>query len=112
MNEVVTGGAGDEELVMLLPTLFDHPLTRGYGGPQFSIVEAVNGVHVRGLQHLFELLRDASDTWLEITFAGRGQEVLIFDREELETSTEEILNDNGIRYRHSSDLEGAWPRDR
>lgn len=112
MNEVRTTDTGDDELVMLLPTLFDHPLTRGYGGPQFSIVEAVNGVHVRGLRHLVELLRDASDTYLELTFAGRGQEVLIFDREELESSTEEILNDNGIRYRHSSDLEGVWPEDR
>ena len=110
MNEVVDReGGGAEELVMMLPTLFDHPLTRGYGGPQFSIVAALNGTPVRSLAHLVELLRDASEPFLEFTFAGRGQEVLIFDREELEASTEEILDENGIRYRHSSDLNGAWP---
>jgi hypothetical protein len=97
---------------MLLPTLFDHPLTRGYGRPQFAIVEALNGTPVQSLRHLVELLRDTTDPFLELTFAGRGQEVLVFEREELERSTEEILDERGIRYRHSPELEGIWPSGR
>ena len=108
MNHVAPG----EELVMVLPTLFDHPLTRGYGGPQFSIIDTVNGTPIKSLRQLVEVLRDSTERFVEFRFAGYGQEVLVFDREELERSTEEILNDSGIRYRHSSDLDGVWPRDR
>jgi S1-C subfamily serine protease len=109
MNEVAPGG---EELVMLLPTLFDHALTRGYGRPQFAVVDTLNGTVVENLAHLVELLRDSTETYLELAFAGRGQEVLVFEREELERSTEEILDERGIRYRHSADLDGIWPADR
>ena len=109
MNEVAPGG---EELVMLLPTLFDHALTRGYGRPQFAVVETLNGTKVKSLAHLVELLRDSTETYLELAFAGRGQEVLVFEREELERATEEILDERGIRYRHSADLDGVWPADR
>ena len=68
----------------------------------------VNGVAVKNLKHLVELVRDSRDEFLEFRFAGRLQETLIFRRSELIAATDDILSDNSIRKQCSDDLLPVW----
>ena len=52
-------------------------------------------------------MRDASGEYVTLKFAG-NYEALVFRRKELMASTEEILADEGIRYRSSPDLRDVW----
>jgi hypothetical protein len=88
--------------------MFPQRLAKGYSDPAFSVVEEVNGIRVRNLRHLVETLRDAKERYVVLRFAERGAEHLVFEREKIEATTEEILNDNGIRDRCSPDLREVW----
>ncbi len=96
-----------EELVVLGPRMFTHPITEGFDNQSFGVVTEVNGVKVRNLAHFVETVRDADDKYLTLNIAG-GYERLVFRREELIESTEEILDEEGIRYQSSPDLEKIW----
>jgi S1-C subfamily serine protease len=97
-----------EELVLVPGPMFPHRLTRGYGNPVAQVVKSVNGVPIQNLRHLVETLRAQQDRFVEIQFAEKGSDVLIFDRAEITAATEEILSDNGIRQQYSPDLRAAW----
>ncbi len=101
-----------EELVMIAGPFFSHVITRGYSPPTYRVVESLNGTHVKNLLHLVELLRDSKDELLVFTFAGQAGEDLVFRRDELLASTEEVLNDNGIRAQGSAAPMAAWGRGR
>lgn len=106
----IIGRIGDEtefegEQIVVLPSpFFPHRVTRGYELGVLPVVETVNGVKVKNLAHLAELIRDAEGQFIEFTFAGTTNETLVFDREQLAGSTEDILNDAGIRERASADI--------
>ncbi|MEM6855151.1 MAG: trypsin-like peptidase domain-containing protein [Planctomycetota bacterium] len=93
-----------EELVCVTAPFFPHPLVRGYDNPLFNVVEAVNGEPVKNLEHLVRLLNESEDEFLEFTFGEFSAEQFVFNRQDMKDSTEEILNDNGIRYQSSKDL--------
>lgn len=97
-----------EELVVVASPMFSHRLTKGYSQPTMGLIESMNGIRVRSLRHLAELLRDNEAEYMEFKFAGHGLETLVFRRQELADSTEEILSENGIRKRASDDLAGIW----
>ena len=97
-----------EELVMLTAPLFTHPISKGYQSLGGAILSEVNGVEIKNLRHLVELLRDSQDEFLEFRFAGRLHETLIFRRAELVAATEDILSDNSIRKQCSDDLMPVW----
>jgi len=63
---------------------------------------------VRNLKHLVELIRDSRDRYLVFEWSDKYVESLVFDREELLKSTEEVLADNGIRNAMSDDLVATW----
>jgi len=63
------------------------------------VLKAINGVPVRNLKHLVELIRDSRDRYLVFEWFDRDVESLVFNREELLKSTEEVLADNDIRNR-------------
>ena len=63
------------------------------------MLKAINGVPVRNLKHLVELIRDSRDRYLVFEWFDRDVESLVFNREELLKSTEEVLADNDIRNR-------------
>src|SRR6185437_12257921 len=86
----------------------DHRLTKGYSQPTMGVVQSMNGIRVRSLRHQAELLRYTKAEYLEFKFGGHGLETLVFRRQEIADSTEEILSDNGIRKRASDDLLGLW----
>ncbi|HWB09387.1 MAG TPA: trypsin-like peptidase domain-containing protein [Pirellulales bacterium] len=97
-----------QELVLVASPMFPHRLTKGYSTPTMAAVETLNGIPVRNLRHLAELLRYMTAEYLEFKFAGHGVETLVFRRQEIADATEEILSDNEIRKRASDDLAGIW----
>jgi len=97
-----------EELVVVASPLLPHKLGKGYGNPQGEVVRSLNGVPVKNLRHLVELLRDARDEFVVLDFARPGAEALVFVRKEVEAATDEILTDGGIRSQGSAELMAVW----
>jgi S1-C subfamily serine protease len=97
-----------EELVIVPAPFFSHRLSKGYDSPALRVVEQLNGTQVKNLAHLVEMLRDGKDEFLEFKFAGTEAETLVFPRQAMIDSTEEILTDNGIRKQGSPELEAIW----
>lgn len=100
-----------EEVVIISSRLFDHPSTKDYGQPLFRSVKAINGKPITSLRNLAETLRDLKDEFVVITFHDHPTETLVFSRAEMESSTKQILEDNGIRYRSSPDLRSVFKDD-
>ena len=101
----------NEELVIVASPLFPHRITRGYDDPNRAVLSEVNGVQIKNLRHLVEILRDIQDEQLSFKFASSGvltHETMVFNRAELVEATAKILEDNGIRYPYSADLRGVW----
>jgi S1-C subfamily serine protease len=96
-----------EEVVVLGYALLNHRITKGYGPQHFAVVSQVNGTAVHNLSHLVELLRDAKTEYITFRLAG-AYETLVFRRDELDKSTEEILANEDIRSRGSEDLLKIW----
>jgi S1-C subfamily serine protease len=97
-----------EEMVVVPSPFFPDKLVKGYGSPQGQVVKSVNGVAIKNLHHLVEVLRDARQEYITFAFWGMNTETLVFTRAQIERSTEEILNDNGIRAQGSPDLMALW----
>jgi S1-C subfamily serine protease len=97
-----------EGLVVIPSPLFPHKLSQGYTNPVGAVVESVNGIRVKNLGHLVEILRDSRDEFITIVFANRWSESLVLPRSEAVAQTESILNDNGIRNQGSADMLAIW----
>ena len=93
-----------EQLIVLPSPFFPHRVTKGYGLGILPVLETINGEDVKNLAHLAELLRDAEGEFIEFKFAGTTNETMVFDRQKLEDSTEDVLDDAGIRSRASDDV--------
>jgi len=96
-----------EELVVVT-SMFPHRISDGYTNATGQVVSHVNGVPIRNLHHLVETLRDSNDRFVEFEFADKYVETLIFNRNEAQAATAEILVDNGIREQVSKDLRDVW----
>lgn len=99
-----------EELVILASSLLPHPITKGYEVALNPTLKSINGIDVRSVAHLVEIIRDNDEDSLIFEFYDRSQETLIFDAQELDESTEEILEDNSIRNRGSDRFMEIWDR--
>jgi hypothetical protein len=97
-----------EELVIVPSPFLPHRLSIGYGTPAFKVVKAVNGVPIKNLLHLVQVLRDSKDELLTIEYATRSAETMVFPRAGMLAATDEILTDNGIRAMGSPDVLAAW----
>lgn len=102
-----------EELVGVFSPMFSHRITKGYNtkATGMGIVSHVNDVPVKNLAHLVEMLRDNKAEFVEFRFANSQSERIIFDRQEIEAATEEILSENGIRDQYSDDLKTVWEKE-
>jgi len=101
----------NEELVVVASPLFPHRITKGYDDPNRAVLSEVNGIAVKNLRHLVEILRDSADEQIAFKFASSGvltHETMVFNRAELMGSTNKILEENGIRYPYSPDLRALW----
>ena len=97
-----------ERLVVVSSPFFPHKLSKGYANPIAQVVKTVNGIHIKNLEHLVEVLRDSKDEFSIIEFDNRGGETLVFPRREIVAATDEILTDNGIRSQGSPDTLAIW----
>jgi hypothetical protein len=91
--------------------MFPHRMTSGYDDPNRAVVSEINGIAVRNLRHLVEILRDSRDTQITFKFASLGpltHETMVLNRAELMEATGKVLEDNGIRYPCSPDLRPVW----
>ncbi|MHB8972657.1 MAG: S1C family serine protease [Pirellulaceae bacterium] len=96
-----------EQLVLLGPRISPSPLVEGYDDQVFGVVTHINDVEIKSLAHLVETIQKAEGKF--ITFkVGGGYETMVFDRQELLDSTEQILEDEGIRNQMSDDLLKIW----
>lgn len=111
MNDTVSFEG--EELVGVFSPMFSHRITKGYNtkATATGIVSHVNDVPVKNLVHLVEMLRDNKGEFVEFRFANSQSERVIFDRQEMEAATEEILSENGIRDLCSDDLKAVWEKE-
>ncbi|MFI5355732.1 MAG: trypsin-like peptidase domain-containing protein [Opitutales bacterium] len=96
-----------EELVVVSAPFFPNKLVLGYGNSVSRVVESVNGIPIRNLRHLVEVLRDSREKFLTFKFFGRG-ETLVFPREAMIKATDDIMADNDIRAQASPELLEVW----
>jgi S1-C subfamily serine protease len=97
-----------EALVVVSSPFFPHKICNNYNNPFTDVVETVNGVAIKNLAHLVEVLRDMKDDFVVFRFAGRSTETLVFSRKEIQAATEDILTDNGVRTQGSPDTMAVW----
>jgi hypothetical protein len=97
-----------EELVAVTSPLFPHRIARGYSDPIGQTVESVNGLVIRNLRHLVEVLRDSRDEFVAFRFAEDRAETLVFRLKELEEATKEVMSENGIPRRGSPEMLAVW----
>jgi S1-C subfamily serine protease len=97
-----------EQLVVVPCPFLPHKLSNGYDNPGLKVVKAVNGIPVKNLAHLVQILRDSRDEFITIEYATRTAETMVFPRAEMIAATEGILSDNGIRSQGSPDLMAIW----
>jgi S1-C subfamily serine protease len=98
------------ERLVVVTSLLPHKLSRGYDDPTGDVVKSVNGVSIKNLSHLVEVLRDATEPFIIIEFEGNPlfNDTLVFSRAEMLAATDDILSDNSIRTQGSSDLMAVW----
>lgn len=83
--------------------LLSHRVALGYDDP-VGQVESVNGVTIRNLWHLVQVLRDTREEYVTFRFAEDHVETLVFPRKELEAARAEVMAENGIPRRGSPEL--------
>jgi S1-C subfamily serine protease len=98
----------DERLVVVSSPLFPHRLSQGYSNPTTQVVKTVNGIAIRNLVHLVEVLRDLKDDFVRFEFNSRGGETLVFPRADMVAATDQILTDNGVRAQGTPDVLKTW----
>ncbi len=97
-----------EGLVVIASPFFPNKLDEGYGDPRFQVVKTVNGIPVKNLNHLVEILRDSKDEFITIECDSRFSETMVFPRAQMLAATDEILTDNGVRSQGSPDTLAIW----
>ena len=73
-----------------------------------EIVKTVNGIPIKNLGHLVEVLRDSKDEFITIEFYGLLAPIVVFPRTEIAAATDLILVDNDIRSQGSPDTLAIW----
>ncbi len=97
-----------EGLVIVSSPLFPDKLSRGYPNPFGEVVKSVNGIPIKNLKHLVEVIRDSRDEFIDIEFYGHLAPPLIFPRVDMAADTDIILMDNDIRSQGSPDVMSIW----
>ena len=97
-----------EGLVVIASPFFPHELAEGYSNPQSQVVKAVNGIPVKNLNHLVEILRDAQGKFITIECYNRHGETMVFPRAQMLAATDAILSDNDIRLQGTPDTLAIW----
>lgn len=99
---------GREELVVISSPMFPHRISKGYSNLSGSVVSTVNGIRIRSLAHMVQVLRDLKEPFVTFEFDNRGGEAIVLARAEVAAATDEILSDNGVRAQGSPDMLRIW----
>lgn len=97
-----------EELVMVVCPPLKHEASRGMPPSYAHIVTRVNGVQISSFPHLVEALRDLDGEFAVFGFDEHWTGKMIVRASDVDTVTDEILRDNGIRERMSEDARQIW----
>ncbi|MGC8642200.1 MAG: trypsin-like peptidase domain-containing protein [Isosphaeraceae bacterium] len=97
-----------EELVVVTAPMLAHPMTCGYADPFGQVVKDIDGVPIKNLRHLVEVLREGKGEFVTIRFHGELAETLVFPRETMEAATSDLMAENGIPRRGSEDVMRVW----
>lgn len=98
-----------EQLVVVSSPFFPHKLAEGYSQPFSLVVKSINGIRIKNLNHLVEVIRDCKDEDLVVAYGAHGRdETMVFPRKEMIAATDDILTDNGIRSQGSADTMAIW----
>ncbi|HWN93932.1 MAG TPA: trypsin-like peptidase domain-containing protein [Methylomirabilota bacterium] len=97
-----------EALVVVSSPFFPHRLAKGYSNPATQVVKTINGIPIKNLEHLVQVLRDSKEEFIAVEFNLRGGETLVFPRAETLAATDEILTDNGVRSQGSPNMLAIW----
>ncbi len=100
-----------EEMVVVCSPMLPHPITKGYDDPNNYVVSEVDGVAIKNLKQMVEVLRDGKNADVTFKFArmtNRNREDMVFNRRAMIAATEDLLKDFGIRYQFSDDLRPVW----
>jgi S1-C subfamily serine protease len=98
----------DERLVVISSPFFPHDLVKSYSPPHNEVVKSINGVPVKNLKNLVQLIRDSKEDFIVLAFEGNASETCVFPRKNLIAATDEVLGDNGIRSQGSPDAMAVW----
>jgi len=98
----------DEQLVVTGSGFLPHPMTKGYSETRYATVKSVNGIEIGNLSQLVEVLRDCTEDFLVFEFQDKNVEKLVFPTKEFIESTEQVLDDNGIRRQGTKRFMEIW----
>ena len=97
-----------EQLVMVAIPLLPHRISKGYQGPSLSVLAKINGIAIKNMKHMVQVLRDSKEEQLKIEFAEKDSTYLVFNRKQIEEAMEDILIDNAIARQGSKELLREW----
>ncbi len=97
-----------QRLVVVSSQFFPHKLATGYSNPVCKVLQSVNGIPIKNLGHLVEVLRDCKDEFVVFSFDTRDMDKLVFRREEILAATPGILTDNSVVAQGSPDVLEIW----
>jgi len=97
-----------ERLVVVSSPYLPHKLSEGYASPMAEVLKSVNGISIKNLAHLVQVLRDCKEEYVAFDFDNRYGETPVFKRSEIAAATDDILSDNGIRSQGSPDVMEVW----
>jgi hypothetical protein len=98
------------ERLVVLTSFLPHKLSRGYDDPTGDVVKSINGITVKNLGQLVEVLRDCTDPFLTVEFDAHPMyiDTLVFSRAEMLAATDDILTDNSVRSQGSANMMAIW----
>ena len=96
------------ERLVVVTSFFQHKVAENYASPVTQVVKAINGVPIKNLAHLVQVLRDSKEKFISIDFFGRYSDTLVFPREEMLADTETILADNNVHSQGSPAMLAIW----
>jgi S1-C subfamily serine protease len=96
------------ERLVVVTSYFQHKVAEDYASPVTQVVKAVNGIPIKNLAHLVQVVRDSKEKFVSIDFFGRYTSTLVFPREEMLAATDTILADNNVHSQGSPAMMAIW----
>ena len=100
-----------EQLIMVAVPLLPHRISKGYQGPFANVLAKINGIKIKNLNHMVQVLRDMNEEQVKFEFAEKNAPYLVFNRTEVDEAMEDIMIDNAIARQGSKELLREWRKE-